>query len=74
MFYAAEALLLQIGLFFSRHSAVIAEFNRSFIQTRIVDERHFRAIRDGFNERAVGDYDYREDVPPEQSERTIRRA
>ena len=63
MFYLAEALLLARGLSFSKHGAVIAEFNREFIATQALPERHARALRIAFEQRLIGDYQYHEPFP-----------
>jgi uncharacterized protein (UPF0332 family) len=74
MFYTAEALLLHLGLAFTKHSAVIAEFNRLFVRPKLFDPRHARALRESFEDRQVGDYDYRESVPAETASRIVRDA
>ena len=43
MFYVAEALLLGEGLTFSKHSAVIAAFGKSFVK-RVAFRNAFIAI------------------------------
>ena len=37
MFYIAEAMLLQLGLSYSKHSAVISAFGREYTKTGIMD-------------------------------------
>jgi uncharacterized protein (UPF0332 family) len=56
MFYAAQALLLTRDVRRSRHSAVIAAFNEEFIQTGELSRDLFLKLRDGFEDRAEGDY------------------
>lgn len=56
MFYAAQALLLTKDIRRSKHSGVIAAFNEHFVQTGEVPHRFFLMLRDGFEDRAEGDY------------------
>jgi len=56
MFYAAEALLLDRGLSFSSHAAVIAAFGRLFARTGALDAKYHRYLIDGQDARNLGDY------------------
>ena len=56
MFYVACALLLTRDVRRSRHSAVLAAFNREFIQSGDLPAELFGLLRDGFEDRAEGDY------------------
>jgi uncharacterized protein (UPF0332 family) len=56
MFYVAEALLLEHGLSFSKHSAVIAAFGQRFAKTRLVLPEFHRYLIEGQDSRNVGDY------------------
>ena len=56
LFYTAEALLLERGLAFSSHSAVIAAFGREFARTGVLDRKFHRYLLDGQDARNVGDY------------------
>ena len=56
MFYAAQALLLERGLSFSSHSAVIAAFGREFAKTGTLDPQLHRYLLDAQDLRNVGDY------------------
>ena len=55
-FYAAQALLLERGLSFSRHSAVIAAFGREFAKAESLDPKLHRYLIDGQDFRNLGDY------------------
>jgi len=55
-FYAALAALLTKGLEFSRHSAVIAFFDKEFIRTGILPKEYSRTLHRAFNERQQDDY------------------
>ena len=57
MFYIAEAVLLSLGLSFSKHSAVVAAFGQHIVQTGHVPEHLHRYLLDAFDLRMVGDYD-----------------
>jgi uncharacterized protein (UPF0332 family) len=56
MFYVAEAMLLQYGLSFSKHSAVIAAFGERFAKTRVVSPAFHRYLIEGQDSRNVADY------------------
>jgi uncharacterized protein (UPF0332 family) len=57
LFYTAEALLLEKGLSFSSHSAVIAAFGKEFAKTNALDPKFHRFLIDGQDLRNAGDYD-----------------
>lgn len=57
MFYAAEALLLNKALAFSKHSAVIAAFGQHFAKTGEAPQELHRYLIQGMDSRNVGDYD-----------------
>lgn len=64
VFHAAEAFLVEEGLSFKKHSAVLSNF------TRLAHEQGFpnellRAYRDALEIRTVGDYGSFEHVAPE---------
>ena len=56
MFYMACALLLTRNIRRSKHSAALAAFNSTFIQSGEVSSDLFSLLRDGFEDRAEGDY------------------
>lgn len=55
-FYAVTALLLASGKQFARHSAVISEFNRTFVKTGKVDVAWSRLYQKLFDDRQESDY------------------
>jgi uncharacterized protein (UPF0332 family) len=73
MFYVAEALLLSRGLSFSKHSAVIAAFGQHFAKAGILPAEHHAALRTGFDQRNLGDYEEAE-FPEEVAEQLLRAA
>jgi uncharacterized protein (UPF0332 family) len=55
-FYAASAMLLTKRMQFSKHSAVIAYFDKSFIKSGILPKEYSRTIHEAFNERQEDEY------------------
>ena len=58
MFYVAEAMLLEYGLSFSKHFAVIAAFGEQFAKTRLVSPEFQRYLIKGQDSRNVADYSH----------------
>lgn len=56
MFYTAEALLAEMELGFSKHSAVHAAFGREFAKPGLIDATFHRWLTVAFKHRAEGDY------------------
>jgi uncharacterized protein (UPF0332 family) len=56
MFYLAQAFLLNLGLSFSKHSAVIAAFGREFVKSGIVPEVFHRYLIEAQEVRLIADY------------------
>jgi uncharacterized protein (UPF0332 family) len=56
MFYAARALLLTRNVRRSKHSGVLAAFNSEFVRNGALPAELFALLRDGFEDRAEGDY------------------
>ena len=73
MFYAAEAALLKKGLSFSKHTAVMAEFNRVFVKEGVFAPEMFKALQLGFDMRSQGDYSILP-VPRERAEGLLEKA
>ena len=57
MFYVAEALLLEVKLNYSKHSAVIAAFGKHFVKTGRAPAHFHRYLIDAQDSRLIGDYD-----------------
>jgi|ABPW01.1.fsa_nt_gi uncharacterized protein (UPF0332 family) len=55
-FYAAVAALLTKRLEYSKHSAVIAFFDKQFIRTGVLPKEYSRTLHRAFNERQQDDY------------------
>lgn len=56
MLYAVQALLLEKGLSFSKHSAVIASFGRYYAKTGEFPVEYHRYLIDSLEIRQIGDY------------------
>lgn len=74
MFYVAEAFLLEEGLAFSKHAAVIATFGRRFAKTGRVPQEFHRYLIDGQDSRNVGDYDIRPGISEDEAAEQITHA
>jgi uncharacterized protein (UPF0332 family) len=72
MFYAAEAMLLDRGLSFSSHSAVIAAFGQEFAKSRAVDPKLHRYLLDAQDLRNLGDYGIGSGVSQRQVQAMVR--
>ncbi len=73
MFYAAEAALLRKDLSFSKHAAVMAEFNRVFVKSGVFAPGMFKSLQLGFDMRSQGDYSILP-VPRERAEGLLEKA
>ena len=71
MFYAAEALPLNIGLSYSKHSGVIAAFGKEFARTSEAMQRLHRYIVDAESVRTVGDYSFDVTVSIEEADKVL---
>jgi uncharacterized protein (UPF0332 family) len=67
MFYAATALLADIGSEFASHRAVLAAFGRELVATGRVPGRYHRALLDAFELRLTADYDVKAHIPIESA-------
>ena len=56
MYYVAIALLAAEGQAYSKHSAVIGAYGKTFARTGRMDARFHRALIDAFEERSDADY------------------
>ncbi len=74
MFYIAEALLVEHGRRFRKHSAVHAAFGEQFAKTELLDPKYHRWLLDAFDRRIVSDYDTTGELSPHEVRETINRA
>lgn len=56
MFYVDEALLLERGLAFSSHSAIIANFGKEFAKTGLLNPKFHNYLIKSQDRRNIGDY------------------
>jgi uncharacterized protein (UPF0332 family) len=69
-FYAAEAVLLELGVTRSKHSVVIAAFIRHVLHDDSLDDKVGRLLRSLFDRRAQADYGVAS-VPPDEANRAV---
>lgn len=72
MFYTAEALLIDQGLSYSSHSAVIAAFGKEFTRSGKLDARFHRYLLDSQDTRNIGDYGIGPGVSEEQVRNSLQ--
>jgi uncharacterized protein (UPF0332 family) len=68
MFYVAQALLLELGQSYSKHSMVISAFGREFSKPGLLDPKFHRWLIDAQDLRNMGDYGVGTRVPREKAE------
>ena len=71
MLYAAEAVLLTKKLKFRSHRAVQAQFGKHFVKTGIFSVEMPRMLRDAYDLRLTGDYQYDVEVTQDQAAQSI---
>jgi uncharacterized protein (UPF0332 family) len=69
-FYAAEAVLVDLGETRARHSGVVAAFGQLVVRDRGLDERAGRLLRSLFERRSQADCDLA-DVPTDEADRAV---
>ena len=74
MFYVAEALLLGLGLSFSKHSAVVAAFGQHLCRTGKVPTHFHRYLIEAMAFRHADDYSPRPSISGKQASEQIRKA
>jgi uncharacterized protein (UPF0332 family) len=74
MFYVAEAFLLNEGLTFSSHAAVISAFGRDFARTGRVPVEFHRYLIDAQDLRNQGDYDIDSAITEDEANELIGKA
>jgi uncharacterized protein (UPF0332 family) len=74
MFYVAEAFLLDEGLTFSSHAAVISAFGRDFARTGRVPVEFHRYLIDAQDLRNQGDYDIDSAITEAEANQLIAQA
>jgi uncharacterized protein (UPF0332 family) len=74
MFYAAEALLFERGLTFSKHAGVHAAFGEHFAKPAVLAPKFHRYLLDAFAKRLQGDYGFQASLTHDDVEQLIRQA
>lgn len=74
MFYAAEALLAEHGLQFSKHAGVHGAFGEHFAKPGVLDAKYHRWLLDAFDQRIAGDYGVETSISADDARATIERA
>jgi uncharacterized protein (UPF0332 family) len=74
MFYVATALLLDKGLRFKSHSALIAGFGQHFAATGLMPKEYHRFLIHAFDERNVADYETEQELTAEDVKEKIGHA
>ena len=74
LFYQVSALLLAKGLSFSKHSGVLAAFNREFVKTGKIDKELGKFYNRMFEHRRTGDYGELVEFEEEDVKDWIRKA
>ena len=74
MFYVAEAFLLNEGLTFSSHAAVISAFGRDFARTGLVPVEFHRYLIDAQDLRNQGNYDIDSAITEDEANELIGKA
>ena len=74
IFHAARAVLVADGQSFSKHSGVIAFFNRDYIKSGILERKFGRILRDAFEIRTDCYYEDFFVISKEEVERQVENA
>lgn len=71
MFYAALAILATIGKETSKHSGVLALFDRHFIKTGVLPKEMGKFLHTAFDTRQTGDYEDKLEISRTMAERMV---
>lgn len=74
MFFAAEAVLLTKSLEFSSHRGVISAFGRNFVKEGIFPTEMGKWLREAFNKRQKGDYEFELAINQEEADQLLQNA
>ena len=74
MFYAIQALAVWRQVSLSKHSGVIAFFDREFIKPGLMAREHSRELHLGFDRRQAADYGEMLDALPEDALQAVAEA
>ena len=71
VFHALQAALLTKNLSFSKHSGVMAAFNKEFVSKGLFPKHFSQRIARLFRDRLVGDYEYNETIGQEDCQQDL---
>lgn len=74
MFYMVQAVLLEEGLTFSKHSAVISAFGKLFVKTGRVSSEYHRILIDAEDARNISDYGAKQEISPKETSKMLIQA
>ena len=74
VFHSLQAILLTIGLSFSKHSGIIGAFNKEFVYKEIFPRDFHKIIERLFKDRQIGDYEYEENLNSDDAKQDINDA
>jgi len=74
MFYAAEALLLERGLAFTKHAGVISAFGREFVKNGDIPVAYHQYLIQAQDSRHVGDYDIVRKISKDRAQELLEHA
>jgi uncharacterized protein (UPF0332 family) len=74
MFYAALALLATIGQETSKHSGVLALFDKHFMKSKILPKEMGGFLHQAFDMRQTGDYEEEAELTREDAQQTLEAA
>ena len=74
MYAVAQALLLDLDMSFSKHSAVIAAFGQHFAKTEVLPKEFHRHLIEAQQDRHIGDYVNEREVSAAEAGRHIENA
>jgi len=73
-FHAVQAVLASDNQAYSKHSAVIAQFQRQFVKTGIFPSKLGKALKTMMLHREIGDYSYNKKLSPDEVKDDIEKA
>jgi hypothetical protein len=73
-FHAIQAVLASVNQAYSKHSAVIAQFQRQFVKTGIFPSKLGKALKLMMKHREIGDYSYVKKLNPDEVKDDIEKA
>ena len=72
MHHIAEAVLFTKNLKIKTHRGLISTFGQIFVKTNIFPKEIGRQLRDTFDKRLIGDYEYAIEIKKEDAEKVLK--